>query len=278
MTKRKKARTTKNDNQESWFVDGDHQLFSPDWKDGTLQVLKDYAEKIATDVIISQNFLDDEKDDEEDNDGKRRMSKTLPRYIRKNGPEKKAIADLWKVGDRVARAINRNWRTFGMVVLRSEAGCRKQATHEDGVPGQPEIGGLLIAVQEGTKLYVKGKLKELRVGDILGFGGSTAHCGADYSERNVRLHAYIAEKLEHIPINSVGKKKFQCAYCGQGFTSQKGLKGHISCRGGKPATINEEAVKRGNRERQQRFRDKQKLRKLLLEQSTNESNPTVEEN
>eukprot|EP00980_Cylindrotheca_fusiformis_P005781 scaffold1203_cov117-Cylindrotheca_fusiformis.AAC.20 len=267
--KRRKARRTKNDNLKTFFIGGDYQLCTPHWEDGTLEVLKDIAEKRKTEVIVNQNFLDDE----EDNDGKRRMSQTLPRNIRKNGPEKKAIENLWKNCDAVATSINREWTTFGMVVLRSEAGCGMQAVHEDGVSGQPEIGGLLIAVQEGTKLYIKGRLQELRVGEVLAFSGSTPHCGADYSELNVRFHAYIAEKAEHIPIDAVGKRQFMCAHCTASFDKQKGLKGHI-CDGRPRSEV--EAIRRGNRERQQRFRDRKKL--LKKQSADGISNPIVEEN
>eukprot|EP00980_Cylindrotheca_fusiformis_P023850 scaffold11065_cov115-Cylindrotheca_fusiformis.AAC.2 len=256
---RKKARL--NEEPDTWFIAGKYQLCTPHWDDGTLDVLKRIAENKATNPIVNQSL-----DNKNDNDGKRTMSRKFPRNIRKDGPEKNAIMNLWQACDSVAKGINRKWTTFGLVVLRSEAGCRMQAVHEDGIPGQPEIGGLLIAVQEGTKLYIKGVgLKELHVGEVLAFSGSIPHCGADYSELNVRFHANIAEKEEHIPKNKLWKREYPCPLCIGNFNTPQRLHDHL-CKG-RPDSVNER-IRRGNRERAQRHRDKKKLLKeqLLLKE------------
>eukprot|EP00980_Cylindrotheca_fusiformis_P031619 scaffold26696_cov250-Cylindrotheca_fusiformis.AAC.1 len=135
------------------------------------------------------------------------MSKPFPRTtndrIGKNEElrkKKAAMTELWTICDNIATTINDSWKTFGMVVLRSEKGCCQQEVHVDGIYGKPEIGGLVIAVEEGTKLMIDGGLLNLNVGDVVAFSGNTPHAGAAYKERsNVRFHAYMAAEKTDLP-------------------------------------------------------------------------------
>ena len=90
-----------------------------------------------------------------------------------------------------------------LIALKSVKGCKKQTEHCDSAPlgyfeGKTHFPmACVIALQSGTKMYIRSLStnKEecilLQKGDLLLFRGDVKHCGADYDDLNIRLHAYI---------------------------------------------------------------------------------------
>jgi hypothetical protein len=134
---------------------------------------------------------------------------------------------LWNDLQNIAELHNRGWKPFRLVVLRSEAGCSKQETHTDGTSGNPEIGGILIAVENETFFGVNGTKLELRAGDAVAFHGSTPHNGEAYQNNNVRYHVYLAKKEGDVPTDEVGKFDLVCDTCSVGFETKDQKRYHI---------------------------------------------------
>lgn len=143
------------------------------------------------------------------------------RQQRKLNFEHSTVQDMFeKVQQRLSTILPTHTMRDG-VVLFSKVGCGVQAAHADYAPtAQMAVApdslqpfGALIAVQEGTKLYVwpgSNRLSTIREdflsqiepidplvvllnpGDVLLFAGSLVHAGAEYSSAdNVRVHFYV---------------------------------------------------------------------------------------
>jgi len=102
-----------------------------------------------------------------------------------------------------------------VVILESLAGCQQQQYHTDydlkelqqlQHPQQDMPLGVLIALEDHTKLMVKGLARptaagslsrrpgyavNLDQGDVLIFRGDLIHAGSAYAHRNIRLHTFI---------------------------------------------------------------------------------------
>lgn len=65
---------------------------------------------------------------------------------------------------------------------------------------------VLIALEDGTRLVDGDTLKEITIprGSAIIFHGGFAHAGAEYSERNVRLHVYYPLAGESMPVDEHG--------------------------------------------------------------------------
>ena len=87
------------------------------------------------------------------------------------------------------------------------AGPSDDPGKEDGPPSLPHHFGVLIALQDGTRLLhgVTGEEIEIpRRGAII-FRGDFPHAGASYAKRNVCFHLYYIRGWPHLPIDSDGK-------------------------------------------------------------------------
>jgi hypothetical protein len=160
------------------------------------------------------------------NDKKRKMSKPIAKSVIKWAAE---VKELWSKLEVIARMHNRAWKPFKLVVLKSEAGCMKQETHTDGIIGNPDIGGILVAVEDKTFLDINGRTLELNAGDAVAFHGNTPHNGAAYKQENVRYLVYLARKEADIPEGQVGKFARTCEKCATGFETINQMKYHL-CR------------------------------------------------
>eukprot|EP00980_Cylindrotheca_fusiformis_P010286 scaffold2294_cov106-Cylindrotheca_fusiformis.AAC.2 len=259
-------RTRKRRNNEQWqrpLLKGKFTRVRPEWSEGCLANLRKIALAVDIQPIFNQNL-----EDPSDNDNLRTMIRKFPRESHAEAWEKNAIGELWKVCDSIATAINRKWSTYGLAVVRAEKGCQK-AVHSVGAGDGTEIGGLIVAVQDGTKYHFHGgkEALELRIGDAIAFHGSIPQCGAAYDERNVHFFAYIAEDKTHLPNDKVGKWNWSCEKCTKGFDTKKSMKRHV-CKAEPPEK--HELKRKRNRERQRKHRQNKK--KSLNQESTSSGN------
>jgi hypothetical protein len=189
----------------------------------TLEGLKKKAWDAKAEPIFNQQIVPDENEEALVNDRKRKMSKPVTKTVIKKDAKMK---DLWKKLEVIAKMHNRAWKPFKLVVLRSEAGCMKQETHIDGIVGNPDIGGVLIAVEDKTFLDINGRTLELNAGDAVSYHGNTPHNGAAYKQENVRYHVYFARKEADILEGQVGKFAGTCEKCATGFKTINQRKYH----------------------------------------------------
>jgi hypothetical protein len=96
------------------------------------------------------------------------------------------------------------------VILKSKAGCQKQAAHTDYIPIPDILNAaddkipllFLLALEDNTKLLVWPKSHmlltvishvelHLNAGDAVVFRGDLVHAGASYDIDNIRVHAYL---------------------------------------------------------------------------------------
>ena len=90
--------------------------------------------------------------------------------------------------------------------LHSQPGCRKQGLHYDyspdvvfnlGLCGGCKPRSVLLALQEGTRLFMRQPFAKASVvvvlgpGDVIVFDGDVAHAGSWYKAENTRLHVYL---------------------------------------------------------------------------------------
>ena len=96
------------------------------------------------------------------------------------------------------------------VILKSKAGCHKQAAHMDYIPTPDILNAtddkipllFLLALEDKTKLLVWPQSHtlhktishieiNLNAGDAVVFRGDLVHAGASYETDNIRVHAYL---------------------------------------------------------------------------------------
>jgi hypothetical protein len=242
---------------ETVFNEVGYDIYRLDLSAQTLQQLKERASKASTKAIFNEHSSPNEKHEALVNDKKRQMSKpTTKSDIERNA----AVKELWGKLKVIGKKHNRAWKPFKLVVLRSEAGCMKQETHTDGIVGNPDIGGILIAVEDKTFLDINGRTLELNAGDAVAFHGNTPHNGAAYEQDNVRYHVYLARKEADIPEDQVGKFALTCEKCATSFDLIKQRTSHLCVKD--PENL--ERLRSGNRKRQQIYRENKKKRKAEL--------------
>lgn len=89
------------------------------------------------------------------------------------------------------------------VVLQSLNGCKQQQWHVDYDPQKNTTGfGMLLALQNGTRLETLEATIHLNQGDLLIFNGDLVHAGSWYDYENLRIHAYLDVKGSHRLANS----------------------------------------------------------------------------
>lgn len=94
-------------------------------------------------------------------------------------------------------SIDRGRSLGDVVVLQSEAGCRKQQWHTDYDPDAVTDGdikplGLILALEDHTTFEEYPDTTHiLNRSDVLIFEGDVVHAGSSYDTDNIRLHAYI---------------------------------------------------------------------------------------
>jgi hypothetical protein len=190
----------------------------------TIEKLKEKAQKTKTAAIFNQQVAPNATQEALDNDKKRKMSKKP--FSKSKIQKISCLKELWKKLEIIAKYHNRDWQPFKLVVLRSEAGCMEQETHTDGTYGKPDIGGILIAVEDKTFFDINGKKLELHAGYAVAFHGNTPHNGAAYEKENVRYHVYLARDKHDVPEDEVGKFDITCDKCATGFETINQRKNH----------------------------------------------------
>lgn len=188
------------------------------------------------------------------NDKKRKMSKPIAKSVIERAAE---VKELWSKLEVIARKHNRAWKPFKLAVLRSEAGCMKEETHTDGIVGNPDIGGILVAVEDKTFFDINGRTLELNAGDAVAFHGNTPHNGAAYKQENVRYHVYLAREEADIPEGQVGNFARTCEKCATGFETIIQSYYHI-CRND---PVKAAIMRAGNNRRKRKQRANAKKRK-----------------
>jgi hypothetical protein len=228
------------------------------FSDAEIKGLKQIAVQKPTDPIFNQVIASDQEGEPPKNDGLRKMSKP---FTHKGIQNAKCLGKLWQQMQIIGKYHNREWEPFRLVVLRSMPGCMAQESHTDGIGGL-EIGGILVAVQDGTFFQVNGRDIELSAGDAVSFHGNTPHNGSAFDVANVRFHAYLAREENDVPQDAVGKFDFICDGCHRGFNSRKDMGNH-KCKARKPEIIDRERKLNTINKRSQR--EKAKKRKEMEE-------------
>ena len=77
------------------------------------------------------------------------------------------------------------------VVLQSLPNCKQQPWHLDYDPANTTGFGLLLALQDETRLELLEETVHLNRGDVLVFRGDVVHAGSWYEQENLRIHAYV---------------------------------------------------------------------------------------
>jgi hypothetical protein len=190
----------------------------------TIEKLKKIAGERKTNAIFNQQVAPNGTQEAKDNDKKRHMSKP---FTNTNIKTMSGLQDLWNELTTIGELHNRAWKPFNLVVLRSEAGCLRQEIHTDGTGDDPEIGGVLIAVEDETFFDINQTKLELRAGEAVAFHGNTPHNGAQYAKNNVRFHVYLAKEKNDLPTDEVGKFYRICDKCHMGFMTPKDKKNHF---------------------------------------------------
>ena len=93
------------------------------------------------------------------------------------------------------------------VVLHSLTGCAEQQMHTDYCVSDVRRSvskplGVLLALQDSTKLEIPGETVHLSSGDVAIFDGDQPHAGAAYEEPNIRVHLYLDCPGVHRPENT----------------------------------------------------------------------------
>jgi len=144
-----------------------------------------------------------------DNNDKKRMQRVL---------QKEKIGFIHALDDVVNR-INPNLTQSTWVIIKSDAGCKKQMAHLDYVP-TAEFSSVvkndtsfipllvLVGVMDNTYIHiwensiaitnetydgpsVPSTKILLNKGDVLVFRSDVIHAGSEYDELNIRLHCYL---------------------------------------------------------------------------------------
>ena len=142
-------------------------------------------------TIISTTF----KDEDVQNLKKTRMDRCI------FNPDKKRLqADLPSSNPVIEQILSlikeylQGRRIGPTVLLCSLKGCQKQRFHRDYDPNliqEEKPLGVLVALDNDTKIYTLEKKIELHRGDILIFDGDFIHAGGDYEFNNYRIHIYL---------------------------------------------------------------------------------------
>jgi hypothetical protein len=232
------------------FAPRGYAVYKLDLTQQTIEELKRIADGKKTEAIFNQRVAPNTILEAKENDKKRLMSKPFfPTNIQKN----KCLKLLWKELEVIAKFHNCEWQPFKLVVLRSEAGCSKQETHTDGTADNPEIGGVLIAVEDETFFEINERKLVLRAGEAVAFHGNTPHSGAAYEKNNVRFHVYLAKKKGDVPTDEVGKFDRVCDQCHRGFNSSSEKKNH-TCKAQAPEKIELKKRRKRDNKRDERER------------------------
>lgn len=88
------------------------------------------------------------------------------------------------------------------VVLQSLTGCKQQQWHMDYDDKNTTGFGMLLALQNGTRLETRECTIHLKQGDLLIFNGDLVHAGSWYDCENLRIHAYLDVVGGHRRANS----------------------------------------------------------------------------
>jgi hypothetical protein len=228
--------------------------------DAEIKGLKKIAVQKPTQPIFNQVIASDQEGVAPKNDGLRKMSTP---FTHKGIRNARCLSKLWQQMQIIGKYHNREWEPFRLVVLRSMPGCMAQESHTDGTGGL-EIGGILVAVQDGTFFQVNGRDIELSAGDAVSFHGNTPHNGAAFDAANVRFHAYLAREENDVPQDAVGKFHVICDGCHRGFNSRKDMRKH-KCKARKPEVKERERVLNTINKRTHRAKEKEKKRKEMEE-------------
>jgi hypothetical protein len=240
---------------------GDTTVFPP-WgyavhklrlSDGDIKRLKKIAIKKPTQPIFNQVITSHEEGEARRNDGLRKMSQPFTYLGVQNA---RCLGRLWEEMQIIGKYHNREWEPFRLVVLRSMPGCMAQESHTDGT-GDLEIGGILVAVQDGTFFQVNGRDIELSAGEAVSFHGNTPHNGAAFDTLNVRFHAYLAGEEDDVPQDAVGKFHVICDGCHRGFDSRRDMRNH-KCKARKQEIKDKEKVQNKINKRRQRARERKR--------------------
>ena len=120
-------------------------------------------------------------------------------------PRTDAIVEA-ALGFLASEGLVRGRRVGTAVALHSFAGCGAQPMHTDYDAGRVERCvakpfGVLVALEDGTRLCMPDGDVGMGPGDILVFDGDCVHAGAAYSAPNTRVHIYLDSPGVHRPHN-----------------------------------------------------------------------------
>jgi hypothetical protein len=175
-----------------------------------IATLNELANKYKTNPIFNQEIQNENEGKTTVflNDNKRRTSNPIQN---KRDP---VIKETMRVVNQFTKLINPKFKVQKAVYLRSEAGCLPQAEHTDGTPTTNDFCSCVLAIEDGTKIRMNGRIIYLKVGEAIFFHSGVLHNGCDYDKDNNRLFFYIAKKKNDIPKDGVGDRApIYCDYC-----------------------------------------------------------------
>ena len=141
--------------------------------------------------------------------GKRRCEKRRMAKLEKTGPDvimkRKVLDKLTELGELIERSLS------NAATLHSLDNSSRQKSHRnfnpDYVsqlkPGSVKPASLLLCIQEGTSLVIRGVEHVIPLGYAILFDGDVEHGGASYRFSNVRVHMYFNVDAVPTPVNEL---------------------------------------------------------------------------